>query len=57
MSEENLAAIRKRGGQYLVGTPRRQRKRFEAELLQDNWIQVRPDVQVTAISHALRLVS
>jgi transposase len=29
VSEENLAAIRKRGGQYLVGTPRRQTKRLE----------------------------
>jgi transposase len=28
VSEENLVAIRKRGGQYLVGTPRRQMKRF-----------------------------
>jgi transposase len=37
VSEENLAAIRKRGGQYLVGTPRRQMKRFEAELLKDDW--------------------
>jgi transposase len=35
VSEDNLAAIRKRGGQYLVSTPRRQMKRFEAELLQD----------------------
>src|SRR5665811_1667725 len=50
VSEENLAAIRKRGGQYLVGTPRRQLKRFEAELLQDNWIQVRPDVQVKQVA-------
>src|ERR1039458_3708822 len=33
VSEENLAAIRKRDGQYLVGTPRSQMKRFEAELL------------------------
>src|SRR5437870_6803097 len=33
VSEENLAAIRKRGGQYLVGTPRRQLKRCEAELV------------------------
>lgn len=31
VSEENLAAIRKRGGQYLVGTPRSQMKQFEAE--------------------------
>ena len=29
MSEENLAAIRKRGGQYLVGTPRSGRKEKE----------------------------
>jgi transposase len=50
VSEENLTAIRKRGGQYLVGTPRRQMKRFEAQLLQDNWTQVRPDVQVKQIA-------
>lgn len=31
VSEENLQAIRNRGGQYLVGTPRSQMKRFEAE--------------------------
>jgi len=46
VSEENLAAIRKRGGQYLVGTPRRQMKRFEAELLKEDWTRVRPDVEV-----------
>jgi len=50
VSEENLAATRKRGGQYLVGTPRRQMKRFEAELLQDDWTQVRPDVEVKQIA-------
>lgn len=50
VSEENLAAIGKRGGQYLVGTPRRQRKRFEAELLKGDWTQVRPDVEVKQIA-------
>jgi hypothetical protein len=50
VSEENLAAIRKRGGQYRVGTPRRQRKRFEAELLKDDWTQVRPEVEVKQIA-------
>jgi Transposase DDE domain len=50
VSEENLAAIRKRGGQYLVGTPRSQLKRFEAELLQDDWTQVRPEVEVKTIA-------
>jgi transposase len=50
VSEENLVAIRKRGGQYLVGTPRRQMKRFEAELLKDDWTQVRPDVEVKQVA-------
>jgi hypothetical protein len=50
VSEENLEAIRKRGGQYLVGTPRRQRKQFEAELLQDDWKQVRPEVEVKQVT-------
>jgi len=50
VSEENLEAIRKRGGQYLVGTPRRQMKQFEAELLQDDWTRVRPDVEVKQVA-------
>src|SRR5580704_16896724 len=50
VSEENLAAIRRRGGQYLVGTPRRQMKRFEAELLKEGWTQVRPEVEVKKVA-------
>jgi len=50
VSEENLAAIRQRGGQYLVGTPRSPMKRFEAELLKDDWIQVRPEVEVKQVT-------
>jgi len=50
VSEENLQAIRKRGGQYLVGTPRSQMKRFEEELLKDDWTQVRPDVEVKKVA-------
>src|SRR5213595_3297506 len=49
VSEENLAAIRKRSGQYLVGTPRSQMKQFEAELLKDDWTQVRPEVKVKKV--------
>jgi transposase len=49
VSEENLEAIRKRGGQYLVGTPRSQLKQFEAELLKENWTQVRPEVEVKQV--------
>src|SRR6516162_3784111 len=50
VSEENLAAIRKRGGQYLVGTPRRQMKQFEGELLKEDWKQVRPEVEVKKVA-------
>jgi hypothetical protein len=49
VSEENLQAIRQRGGQYLVGTPRSQMKRFQEELLKDDWTQVRPDVEVKRV--------
>jgi transposase len=49
VSEENLEAIRKRDGQYLVGTPRSQMKQFEAELLQDNWTKVNPEVEVKQV--------
>jgi len=49
VSEENLAAIRKRGGQYLVGTPRSKMKQFEAELLKDDFEQVRPEVEVKQV--------
>jgi transposase len=48
--EENLAAIRQRGGQYLVGTPRSQMKQFEAELLKDDWTRVRPEVEVKQVA-------
>jgi transposase len=50
VSEENLLAIRRRGGQYLVGTPRSQMKQFEEELLKDDWTQVRPEVEVKKLS-------
>jgi len=50
VSEANLAAIRKRGGHYLVGTPRSQMKQFEAELLKDDWTRVRPEVEVKKVA-------
>jgi len=46
VSEENLAALRKRGGQFLVGTPRAKLKDFERELLAEGWDKVRSDVEV-----------
>lgn len=50
VSEENLAAIRKRDGQYLTGTPRSQMKQFEKELLKEDWTQVRPEVEVKKVA-------
>jgi transposase len=50
VSEENLAAIRKREGQYLTGTPRSQMKQFEAELLKEDWTQVRPEVEIKKVA-------
>ena len=50
VSEENLAAIRKRDGQYLTGTPRSQMKQFEADLLKADWIRVRPEVEVKKVA-------
>src|ERR1700729_1822859 len=49
-SEENLAAIRKRDGQYLTGTPRSQMKQFEAELMKEDWTRVRPEVEVKKVA-------
>jgi transposase len=49
VSEENLAALRKRGGQYLAGTPRSKLKQFEQQLLEGGWEQVRPDVEVKLV--------
>ncbi len=50
VSEENLQAIRKREGQYLVGTPRSQMRQFEAELLKEDWTRVRPEVEVKKVA-------
>jgi transposase len=50
VSEENLAAIRKRDGHYLTGTPRSQMKQFEEELLKEDWTRVRPEVEVKKVA-------
>jgi transposase len=50
VSEENLASIRRRDGQYLVGTPRQQMKQFEAELLKQDWTRVRPEVEIKKVA-------
>ncbi len=49
VSEENLEALRRRGGRYLVGIPRSKLKLFEKQLLEGGWEQVRPDVEVKLV--------
>ena len=50
VSEENLAALRRRNGQYLVGMPRAKLKQFEAELLAGGWERGREDVEVKRVA-------
>jgi len=49
VSEENLAALRKRGGQDLVGTPREKLKAVERELLEGGWTHVRDRVEAQRV--------
>src|SRR5258708_30492308 len=48
--EENLEAMRRRGGQYLVGRTGRQLKRFETEMVKEDWTRVRPEVEVKQVA-------
>jgi transposase len=52
ISEENLQAIRRRQGLYLVGTPRAKLKEFERELLTEGWEKVRAEVEVKLVPAA-----
>ena len=46
VSEENLEYLRAGGRRYIVGTPKGQLKRFERELLKDDWQKVREGLEV-----------
>ncbi len=46
ISEENLGYLQAGGRRYIVGTPKGQLKRFERELLTDDWEQVREGLEV-----------
>ena len=50
VSEANLEKLRKRGGQYVVGTPRHQLEAYEKELLEGTWSQINESVQVQLIA-------
>lgn len=46
VSEDNLQFMRGRGACYLVGTPKSMLKKFEQQLLQKDWQEVQPGVEV-----------
>lgn len=46
VSEENLEYLRAGGRRYIVGTPKSRLRRFEQELLRDDWQQVWEGLQV-----------
>ncbi len=46
VSEQNLAFLRKRQSQYVVGTPKSMLWQFETELKQRDWTEVQPGIQV-----------
>ena len=46
VSEDNIAFLREGGRRYLVGTPKPMLKKFEQELLKDDWHQVREGLEV-----------
>lgn len=46
VDEENLEFLRARNGFYLVGTPKSRLREFEQELLEKDWKEVQPGVEV-----------
>jgi transposase len=49
-SEDNLDGLRAFGAKYLVGTPRTMLRKVEAELLEENWKQVREGIDVKQVA-------
>jgi transposase len=48
VSEENLEFLREKQRRYLVGTPRSQLRRYEAQIASGGWSQVREGLEVKA---------
>jgi transposase len=46
VSEDNLEMLRQAGASYLVGTPKSMLKRFERELIEEDWTHLEPGVDV-----------
>ena len=52
VSEDNIDFLRGREARYLVGTPKGQLRKFEADVLDEsNWSEVRPGVDVKLVKH------
>lgn len=52
VSEENLEALRERGAQYVVGTPKSMLRKFEADLLEEGWERAAESgVEVKTVTH------
>jgi transposase len=45
-SQENLEFLRERGAKYLVGTPKSDLKKFEREILSNDWEKIREGLEV-----------
>jgi transposase len=46
VSEENLETLRRRNAHYIVGTPKATLKKFEREMTEIGWEEVKPGVEV-----------
>lgn len=46
ISEANLNWLKERGSRYIVGTPKRQLRRYEQQLLSGSWSQIREGLEV-----------
>jgi transposase len=49
VSQENLAFIRRRGGQYIVGTPKAMPRHVRGELTPEGWQEVREGIRVKCV--------
>ena len=50
VSERNLAFLRARQGQYIVGTPKAQLRQFERHLMEQDWHEAQPGVEVKLVA-------
>jgi transposase len=50
VSEANLAFLRERGGQYIVGTPKAMLRQVRGELTEEGWSQVREGLEVKRVN-------